>query len=49
MSKSSIHQKIITLNSWLEQTKKNNKYGRSKRIILEDDVDIHFVSTKRKK
>jgi hypothetical protein len=30
MSKHSIHLRLETLKGWLEQTRKNNKYGRPK-------------------
>lgn len=36
------------LNAWLEQTKKNNKYGKpKKRILIEDEVEFNYKPKKK--
>jgi hypothetical protein len=49
MSKSSYKMRLDALKGWLEQTKKNSKYGKPKRTIIEDEVDLIFTNFKRRK
>ena len=40
--------KLECLNAWLEQTRKNAKYGRpKKRILVEDETEFTYKSKKK--
>jgi hypothetical protein len=48
MSKNSAYARIKCFNLWLEDLKKKTKYGKPKRIIVDDDTDIDFKYKKKK-
>jgi hypothetical protein len=47
MSKSSHRLRFEALQGWLEQIKKNAKYGKPKRVVIDDDIDIQWKPKKR--
>jgi hypothetical protein len=48
MSKNSAYARIKCFNLWLEDLKKKTKYGKPKRVIVDDDTDIDFKYKKKK-
>lgn len=48
MSKNSAYTRIKCFNLWLEDLKKKTKYGKPKRVIVDDDTDIDFKYKKKK-
>jgi hypothetical protein len=49
MSKTSHKARLDALHGWLEQTRKNAKYGKPKRIVLDDEVDVQYKLKNRKR
>jgi len=49
MSKSSYKLRLEALKGWLEQTKKNSKYGKPKRIIIDDEIEFNIKPSRKRK